>query len=223
MSPTESFSEKNGHFTRCSNDLIVDSTMVFRTSRKKTHGDVLLWGDRYRYRPPNRTDLLPSFTCLPTLRWPGKEREQRSEWTKIHGGTRDVSLFLVFTIQWLAYFDHAQNQLQTNYGSPRFPQTYWKLVCREKTEVSCFSCFSIHDMTCLREQTRESVMAIITCIYGYNLCRRGLKPQLWQLKLVMLDLSWPWQVTRRVSRIIPFIDMVGCLPCLSSHPIFGFA
>ena len=123
------------------------STMFSRTSRKNTHGDVLLWGD-IRYRPPNRTDLLPSFTCLPTLRWPGNEREQRSEWTKIQGGTRDFSLFLVFTIQWLAHFDHAQNQLQTNYGSPRFPQTYWKLVCRAKKQKSRVFLFfnSWHDM-----------------------------------------------------------------------------
>ena len=91
----------------------------------------------------------------------------------------------------------------------------------KKTEVSCFSCFSIHDITCLREKTRESVMAIITCIYCYNLCRRGLKPQLWQLKLVMSDLSWPWQVTRRVSGTIPFIDMLSASHFY--HPIFGFA
>ena len=95
--------------------------------------------------------------------------------------------------------------------------------CVEKnTEVSCFSCFSIHDMTCLREKRESQLwLSIITCIYCYNLCRRGLKPQLWQLKLVMSDLSWPWQVTRRVSGTIPFIDMLSASHFY--HPIFGFA
>jgi hypothetical protein len=170
------------------------STMFSRTSRKNTHGDVLLWGD-IRYRPPNRTDLLPSFTCLPTLRWPGNEREQRSEWTKIQGGTRDFSLFLVFTIQWLAHFDHAQNQLQTNYGSPRFPQTYWKLVCRAKKQKSrvflVFQFMTWHACGKKRESQLWLSSHVSTLFYCYNLCRRGLKPQLWQLKLVISDLSEP--------------------------------
>ena len=173
MSPTESFSETNWTFrplfqwSHCGSQVELVFPPCFPGHQGKIHTEMCCCGEILGIAHQIAQIFFPAS---PVYRHCGDQATQESRGRnerKFRGGTRDFSLFLVFTIQWLAHFDHAQNQLQTNYGSPRFPQTYWKLVCRAKKQKSRVFLAS-QFMTwhaCGKKRESQLWLSIITCIY----------------------------------------------------------